>query len=49
MAARVFQHELDHLNGIEYFNRAHPIHLDRFKRKWKKVQRLIKKAAKIAK
>ena len=49
MAARVFQHELDHLNGIEYFSRAHPIHLDRFKRKWKKVQRLIKKAAKTAK
>ena len=49
MAARVFQHELDHLNGIEYFTRAHPIHLDRFKRKWKKVQRLIKKAARLAK
>lgn len=49
MAARVFQHELDHLNGIEYFTQAHPIHLDRFKRKWKKVQRLIRKAAKVAK
>ena len=49
MAARVFQHELDHLNGIEYFTQAHPIHLDRFKRKWKKIQRLIKKAARAAK
>jgi len=49
MAARVFQHELDHLNGIEYFTRAHPIHLERFKRKWKKVLRLIKKAARLAK
>jgi peptide deformylase len=49
MAARVFQHELDHLNGVEYFKHANPIHLERFKRKWKKVTRLIKKAARTAK
>lgn len=45
MAARIFQHELDHLNGIEYFQRANPIHLERFKRKWKKTVRSIKKAS----
>jgi peptide deformylase len=45
MAARVFQHELDHLDGVEYFKRAHPVHRERFQRKWKKVSRLIKNAA----
>lgn len=49
MAARVFQHELDHLDGIEYFQRANPIHKDRFKRKWKKVYRTIRNKAKQAK
>jgi len=50
MASRVFQHELDHLDGIEYFTRANTIHRDRFQRKWKKVTRLVKNhAIKIAK
>lgn len=45
LAARVFQHETDHLNGVEYFTRAHRIHQERFKRKWTKTIRTIKKAA----
>lgn len=48
-AARCAQHEIDHLDGVEFFTRAHPIHLDRFKRKWTKMKRLLKKASKLAK
>ena len=29
MSARIIQHELDHLNGIDYTRRANPIHLRR--------------------
>jgi peptide deformylase len=29
MAARVFQHELDHLNGIEFYRRAHTYHREK--------------------
>lgn len=43
MASRVFQHELDHLDGVEYFKRANSIHRERFHKKWKKVIRTIKK------
>ena len=49
ISAGTFQHELDHLDGIEYFQRANPIHKDRFKRKWKKVYRTIRNKAKQAK
>lgn len=42
MAARIFQHELDHLDGIEYFHRANSFHLEQFKRKWKKIVRKAK-------
>ncbi len=49
LAARCVQHEIDHLDGIEYFKRAHPIHQERFKKKWTKMTRLLKKAAKLAK
>lgn len=29
LSARVFQHELDHLNGIDFTQRAHKMHLQR--------------------
>jgi peptide deformylase len=36
MTARVFQHELDHLNGIVYTKRANLIHLEQAKKNAKK-------------
>jgi peptide deformylase len=35
MTARVFQHELDHLQGIDYTRRANAIHLERARRQQK--------------
>jgi peptide deformylase len=35
MTSRVFQHELDHLNGVLYFNRASRYHRDIAMRKWR--------------
>jgi peptide deformylase len=46
MAARVFQHEMDHLDGITYYKRANTIHKERFEKKWKKVLRTLKTRAK---
>ncbi len=42
MTARIFQHELDHLNGISYTKHAHPIHLQRAMNKKKKLDRADK-------
>lgn len=39
MTARVFQHELDHLNGIVYTQRASKIHLEQARKAAKKAQR----------
>jgi peptide deformylase len=36
MTARIFQHELDHLNGIEFFSRANKYHREQAFKKWKK-------------
>lgn len=36
MTARVFQHELDHLNGIVFYSRANTFHRDAAFKKWKK-------------
>lgn len=36
MTARVFQHELDHLDGIKFYDRANKFHRDQAIRKWKK-------------
>jgi peptide deformylase len=36
MSARVFQHEMDHLNGIKFFERANKFHKDQAMRKWRK-------------
>lgn len=36
MTARVFMHELDHLNGIDYTSRASKIHLEQARNKFKR-------------
>lgn len=40
---RCYQHELDHLNGVDYLSRATPYHLSQSKRKAKIINRKIKK------
>ena len=42
MTARVFQHELDHLDGVVHLSRAHPIHVDKAKTRAKKLNRIKK-------
>lgn len=39
MTARVFQHELDHLDGISYIQRANRIHLEKARKDFKIAQR----------
>jgi len=39
LTARVFQHELDHLNGIVHTQRASLFHLDQAKRRMKTISR----------
>ena len=36
MTARIFQHELDHLEGIEFFSRANRYHREQAFKKWKR-------------
>jgi len=36
MTARIFQHELDHLDGIVFYNKANRYHREQAMRKWKK-------------
>jgi len=36
LTARIFQHELDHLDGIIFYNRANRFHRDQALKKWKK-------------
>ena len=43
MTARCIQHELDHLNGIDYTKHANPIHLTRAFNQKKILDRKIKK------
>jgi peptide deformylase len=43
ITARVFQHELDHLNGIVFTKRAGPLALQMAKKRQKKLQTRIKK------
>lgn len=35
-SARVIQHEIDHINGILFYNRAHQYHRSRAMKKWRK-------------
>ena len=46
MTARIFQHELDHLDGIVYTSRANKIHLDRAMRTKKAHDRIVKNTPK---
>ena len=43
LVARAFQHELDHLDGINYMTRAKKIHMDQAKRKQKLIERKVKR------
>ena len=36
MSARVFQHEMDHLDGIKFFERANKFHKDQAFKRWQK-------------
>lgn len=36
MTARIFQHEMDHLDGIMFYNRANRYHRDQALKKWKR-------------
>ena len=42
MTARVFLHELDHMEGKHFTSRANPIHLERARREQKKINRHLK-------
>jgi peptide deformylase len=39
MTARIFQHELDHLDGKVFYNKANRVHRDRALEKWRKGAR----------
>ena len=41
---RVFQHEMDHMEGIDFTSRAKKIHLDIAKRKLKRGKLKLKRA-----
>lgn len=43
MSARVYQHELDHLDGIIYTSRANKIHMERALRNKKAHDRIVKR------
>ena len=36
MSARVFQHELDHLDGVIFYNKANKFHRDQALKRWKR-------------
>lgn len=39
LAARVFQHELDHLDGVTFFEKTHPLHRDKARNQWARIKR----------
>lgn len=43
MTSRVFQHELDHLNGINFLTKANPVHVQRARNQQKQLQRAAKR------
>ena len=43
LVGRAYQHELDHLDGINYLSRAKKIHMDQAKRKQKLIERKLKR------
>jgi len=48
ITARAILHELDHLNGINYTRRAHPVHLSRAQNKKKHLDRQVARELKLA-
>lgn len=48
LTARYFLHELDHLNGIIYTQRANKIHLEKAKRKQKQALRQLKREGTVS-
>ena len=46
LTARIFQHEYDHLNGVNFTARANKIHLDKARKEKVKLDRLRRKNAK---
>lgn len=48
MTARAFQHELDHLNGINYQQRANKLHLEQARKNKKKANKSLSTAARVA-
>lgn len=40
LTARIFQHELDHMNGINFLDRAKPVAKDLALRKYKKLKKI---------
>jgi len=48
MTARIFQHELDHCNGILYTTRANRYHLEQAKKQKAKLDKLRKKHRMVA-
>jgi len=47
--ARIFQHEFDHLNGINYIDRVSKLRLDMAKKKQQKLMKLISQKVKDSK
>lgn len=47
MTARCFQHEYDHLEGVNYLTRANPVLVERGKRSQLKIQRRLKAVPKM--
>lgn len=43
LTARIFLHEYDHLNGVNFIDRATPLHKEMAFKKRKKIRRLTKK------
>jgi peptide deformylase len=43
MTARVFQQQVDHLNGIVFYNKANRVHRDRALEKWRKGVKTVNK------
>jgi peptide deformylase len=41
MSARIFQHELDHLDGIMFYERANRYHRELAMKKWKRNEVLV--------
>jgi len=42
LTAKIFHHELDHMNGITFTTKVHPINLDKAKRHVKKNLKMLK-------